>query len=87
MKTLHRTIRGARVGVRRTYLECGRKGAHISRFISASGTVLQWSVRGDAIEARKKPGVLNEMQRRIRERAGSWDGNISGEELLRRTRP
>ena len=53
----------------------------------APGTVLQWSVRGDAIEARKKPGMLNEMQRRIRERAGSWDGSISGEELLRRTRP
>ena len=50
------------------------------------GTVLEWSVRGDAIEARKKPGVLNELQRRIRERAGSWDGQVSGKELLRRTR-
>jgi AbrB family looped-hinge helix DNA binding protein len=53
----------------------------------APGTVLQWSVRGDAIEARKKPGILNELQRRIRERAGSWDGQVSGKELLRRTRP
>jgi AbrB family looped-hinge helix DNA binding protein len=53
----------------------------------APGTVLEWSVRGEAIEARKKPGVLNELQRRIRERAGSWDGQISGKELLRRTRP
>lgn len=53
----------------------------------APGTVLQWTLRGDAIEARKKPGVLNELQRRIRERAGSWDGTISGKELLRRTRP
>ncbi len=53
----------------------------------APGTVLEWSVRGDAIEARKKPGALNELQRRIRERAGSWDGQISGKELLRRTRP
>lgn len=53
----------------------------------APGTVLEWSVRGDAIEARKKPGVLNELQRRIRERAGSWDGQVSGKELLRRTRP
>jgi AbrB family looped-hinge helix DNA binding protein len=53
----------------------------------APGTVLEWSVRGNAIEARKKPGVLNELQRRIRERAGSWDGKISGKELLRRTRP
>ena len=32
----------------------------------APGTVLEWSVRGDAIEARKKPGVLNELQRRRR---------------------
>ena len=53
----------------------------------APGTVLEWSVRGEAIEARKKPGVLNELQRRIRERAGSWDGPVSGKELLRRTRP
>lgn len=53
----------------------------------APGTVLEWSVRGDAIEARKKPGVLNELQRRIRERAGSWEGPVSGKELLRRTRP
>lgn len=53
----------------------------------APGTVLQWSVRGDALEARKKPGALNELQKRIRERAGSWDGTVSGKELLRRTRP
>jgi bifunctional DNA-binding transcriptional regulator/antitoxin component of YhaV-PrlF toxin-antitoxin module len=53
----------------------------------AAGTVLQWSVRGAAIEARKKPGVLNELQKRIRERAGSWNGAVSGKELLRRTRP
>lgn len=53
----------------------------------APGTVLEWSVRGDALQARKKPGVLNELQRRIRERAGSWDGPVSGKELLRRTRP
>lgn len=53
----------------------------------APGTVLEWSVRGDALQARKKPGVLNELQRRIRERAGSWDGQVSGKELLRRTRP
>jgi bifunctional DNA-binding transcriptional regulator/antitoxin component of YhaV-PrlF toxin-antitoxin module len=53
----------------------------------APGTVLQWSIHGGVIQARKKPGVLNELQRRIRERAGSWDGKISGKELLRRTRP
>ncbi len=53
----------------------------------APGTVLEWSLRGHVIEARKKSGVLNEFQRHIRHRAGSWDGKISGQELLRRTRP
>ena len=53
----------------------------------APGTVLQWAVHGQVVEARKKPGVLNEFQKHIRERAGSWDGRISGKELLRRTRP
>ena len=38
MKTLHRTIRAARFGVRSTYLKCGRKGAPIARFISAPGS-------------------------------------------------
>jgi bifunctional DNA-binding transcriptional regulator/antitoxin component of YhaV-PrlF toxin-antitoxin module len=50
-------------------------------------TVLQWAVRGDAIEARKKPGTLNELQKRICERASSWDGDITGKELLRKSRP
>ena len=53
----------------------------------APGTVLQWAVHGQVVEARKKPGVLNEFQKHIRERAGSWDGKLSGKELLRRTRP
>ena len=53
----------------------------------APGTVLKWSMHGDVIEARKKAGVLNVFQRHIRERAGTWDGKVSGEELLRRTRP
>ena len=53
----------------------------------APGTILQWSIHGRTIEARKKAGVLNEFQRHIRARAGSWDGKISGKELLRRTRP
>lgn len=57
------------------------------RFGIAPGTVLEWSVCGEAIQARKKPGVLNGAQRRIRERAGSWDGKVSGKELLQRTRP
>jgi AbrB family looped-hinge helix DNA binding protein len=53
----------------------------------APGTVLEWSVHDGVIEARKKPGVLNELQKHIRQRAGSWEGRISGAELLRRTRP
>jgi bifunctional DNA-binding transcriptional regulator/antitoxin component of YhaV-PrlF toxin-antitoxin module len=51
------------------------------------GTVLEWSVHGLVIEARKKQGVLNQLQKHIRHRAGAWDGKISGKELLRRTRP
>ena len=47
------------------------------------GAVLQWSVHGQVIEARKKPGVLNEFQKHIRERAGSWDGKWSTEWTLR----
>lgn len=30
---------------------------------------------------------LNAMQEHLLSRAGTWDGDISGEELLRRTRP
>jgi bifunctional DNA-binding transcriptional regulator/antitoxin component of YhaV-PrlF toxin-antitoxin module len=51
------------------------------------GTVLQWSTEGGVIQARKKAGVLNELQKHIRQRAGCWDSPISGKELLRRTRP
>lgn len=51
------------------------------------GVILEWSVEGGALRARKKAGVLNDVQTHIRERAGSWDGKISGRELLRRTRP
>ena len=47
----------------------------------------QYSFTDGRIVVRKKPGVLNEAQRHIRARAGSWDGVLSGAELLRRTRP
>jgi AbrB family looped-hinge helix DNA binding protein len=53
----------------------------------APGTILEWKVEGETIRARKKRGVLNELQKHIQTRAGSWGGNISGEELLKRTRP
>ena len=53
-----------------------------------TGSVIQWTLNPDgAITVRKKAGALNEAQRHIRARAGRWDGSISGEELLRRTRP
>ena len=51
------------------------------------GTVLEWSTRGNVIMVRKKTGVLNEVQKHIRRRAGTWEGRLSGTELLRRTRP
>jgi predicted transcriptional regulator len=38
-------------------------------------------------QKRKSPAGLNAMQEHINSRAGTWDGDISGEELLRRTRP
>ena len=36
---------------------------------------------------RRDPKARNAMVEHIRARAGTWDGDISGEELLRRTRP
>jgi bifunctional DNA-binding transcriptional regulator/antitoxin component of YhaV-PrlF toxin-antitoxin module len=51
------------------------------------GAVLIWTVRHGVIEARKKAGVPNVVQRHIHARAGAWDGKLSGEELLRKTRP
>jgi bifunctional DNA-binding transcriptional regulator/antitoxin component of YhaV-PrlF toxin-antitoxin module len=51
------------------------------------GAVLVWSLRNGVIEARKKNRSPNALQRHIRERAGTWDGDISGVELLKKTRP
>jgi AbrB family looped-hinge helix DNA binding protein len=53
----------------------------------APGTILEWSTQGGVLQARKKAGALNEFQKHIRQRAGSWDSPISAKELLRRTRP
>jgi hypothetical protein len=36
---------------------------------------------------RNDPAARNAIVEHIRARAGTWDGDISGEELLRRTRP
>jgi predicted transcriptional regulator len=41
----------------------------------------------DYVRKNKSGGKLNAMQEHINARAGTWDGDISGEELLRRTRP
>jgi bifunctional DNA-binding transcriptional regulator/antitoxin component of YhaV-PrlF toxin-antitoxin module len=52
-----------------------------------AGTLLTWSVRDGVLEAKKKAGVLNAVQRHIRDRAGTWDGKLSASELLQKTRP
>ncbi len=52
-----------------------------------AGALLSWTVRDGVIEARKKAGALNALQRHIRDRAGTWDGKLSARELLRKTRP
>jgi bifunctional DNA-binding transcriptional regulator/antitoxin component of YhaV-PrlF toxin-antitoxin module len=50
------------------------------------GTEPELSMRGNVIVVRKKTRVLNEIQKHIRSRAGTWKGRLSGMELLRRTR-
>ena len=42
----------------------------------APGTVLEWKVEGETITARKRHGVLNELQKHIQSRAGSWTGGF-----------
>ncbi len=51
------------------------------------GSRLVWQVRKELIEARPTRQERNAMQAHILDRAGSWSGYVSGEELLRRTRP
>ena len=52
-----------------------------------AGTQLSWTTRDGVIEARKKSGSLNAIQRHIRDRAGTWDGTLSARQLLKKTRP
>ena len=52
-----------------------------------AGTQLSWTTRDGVIEARKKSGSLNAIQRHIRDRAGTWDGTLSACQLLKKTRP
>jgi hypothetical protein len=45
-------------------------------------------LREAAVEyVRNNPSARNAVVEHLRARAGSWDGDISGQELLRRTRP
>jgi hypothetical protein len=54
----------------------------------SAGTVITWTLQHDGvIVGRKKSRSLNAVQRHIRAHAGTWDGDISGAELLRKTRP
>jgi bifunctional DNA-binding transcriptional regulator/antitoxin component of YhaV-PrlF toxin-antitoxin module len=53
----------------------------------SSGSILNWEFRDHGVFARPKADAPNAMQQRIRARAGAWKGEISGVELLRRTRP
>jgi predicted transcriptional regulator len=39
------------------------------------------------VAAARNGPASNELQEHINSRAGTWDGDISGEKLLRRTRP
>jgi len=59
-----------------------RKQAGISE-----GTMLTWQIRNNALVARPVKGKSNALQKHIRARAGTWDGDLSGVELLKRTRP
>jgi bifunctional DNA-binding transcriptional regulator/antitoxin component of YhaV-PrlF toxin-antitoxin module len=52
-----------------------------------AGTVLSWEYRDKGVFARPKTSSLNAMQRHILARAGAWKEEISGVELLKRTRP
>ena len=59
-----------------------RKKAGISE-----GTVLAWQIQNNALVARPVKGKTNTLQKHIRARAGTWDGDLSAVELLKRTRP
>lgn len=69
------------------------KGRNIPRDIRRKAgigaeTIITWTLQRDGlIVVRTKARALNAAQRHIRARAGTWDGKISGAELLRRTRP
>jgi hypothetical protein len=57
-------------------------------------TLLHWSVLPNGqivaskiVPAPPSPEQVEKMRRHIRARSGTWDGDISGEELLRWLRP
>lgn len=53
---------------------------------TSPSAVLRRAVEKYVATASNGPGP-NDLQEHINTRAGTWDGEISGEELLRRTRP
>lgn len=51
-------------------------------------TVLHWALQPDGvIVVRKQVFSPEQVRKHIRAHSGTWDGAISGAELLRRTRP
>ena len=64
------------------------KGAISTGKTSAARTNQTEVLRQAAADyVRSDPGARNAVVQQIRSRAGTWDGDISGEELLRMTRP
>lgn len=51
------------------------------------GARVEWSFSEGVIRGIVQVDGSNRLQRRIRQLAGTWDGHVSGAELLRRTRP
>jgi bifunctional DNA-binding transcriptional regulator/antitoxin component of YhaV-PrlF toxin-antitoxin module len=51
------------------------------------GSRLSWDFKDGVIQAIVRSDEPNQLQQRIRRLAGAWDGGVSGEQLLQRTRP
>jgi bifunctional DNA-binding transcriptional regulator/antitoxin component of YhaV-PrlF toxin-antitoxin module len=53
----------------------------------ATGSRIIWEFRNGLIQAQVKRGLFNVTREHIQKYSGTWDGYLSGEELLKRTRP
>ena len=51
------------------------------------GSRIAWDFEGGEIRARRREVGVSKAPTHIRKYAGTWRGNCSGAELLRRTRP